>query len=123
MPDRDTTPTDPRLKMLLQPAQLTLMMSRRQQLGAEAVATKWLNQVGPTLGNTTTEITQTAPNELTFKRKAPGGLTAIELFALASWLEAKNFPGCDLRLPPRKKRAPQSPSMNLFNAPAAPASK
>ena len=46
------------------------------------------------LGNTVTEITQTAPNEWTFKRKAPGGLTALELVALANWLEATNFPCC-----------------------------
>jgi hypothetical protein len=102
--------TDPRLKMLLQPAQLALMMTRHQQLEGESVASKWLNFVGPTLGNTLTEITQTAPNELTFTRKAPGGLTAVELFALASWLEAKNFPGCDLRLPPpHPKRMLHSP--------------
>jgi len=37
---------------------------------------------------------------LAFSRKAPGGLTALELFAFASWLEATNFPGCDLRAPP-----------------------
>lgn len=116
--------TDPRLQMLLQPAQLTLMMTRHQQLGAESVATKWLNYVGPTLGNTITEITQTAPNELTLTRSAPGGLTAIELFALASWLEAPNFPGCDLSLPPpRRKRTPQPPPMKLLSMPTAPEPK
>jgi hypothetical protein len=38
-------------------------------------------------------------------------LTALEFFALASWLEAPDFPGCDLSLPPRlqKKTAPAPP--------------
>lgn len=116
--------TDPRLKMLLQPAQLALMMTRHQQLDAESLSFKWLNDVGPTLGNAVTEITQTAPNELTLTRKAPGGLTAIELFALASWLEARNFPGCDLSLPPpRRLRNPQHPPVKVLSAPATPAPK
>jgi hypothetical protein len=115
--------TDPRLKMLLQPAQLTLMMTRHKQLEAETVAAKWLNYVGPTLGNTVTEITQTAPNELAFTRSAPGGLTAVELFALASWLEAANFPGCDLRLPPPRQKRNQHPPVKLLSTPSTPAPK
>jgi hypothetical protein len=80
-----------------------------------------LNHVGPTLGNSVTEITQTAPNELTFMRKAPGGLTAVELFALASWLEAPNFPGCDLQLPPPRRKLNHRPPVNVMSAPATPA--
>ncbi|MGH7950680.1 MAG: hypothetical protein ACREFE_02000, partial [Limisphaerales bacterium] len=90
-----------RLKELPQLAQLTLMLTGHKQLDAKSAAAKWLNRIGPTLGNTVTEITRTAPDELTFTRKAPGGLTAIELLALANWLEAPNFPGCDLRMPAR----------------------
>ena len=92
--------TAERLKLLPQLSQLALMVTRHRQLDAQSAAGKWLDRVGPTLGNTVTEVTQTAPNELTFMRKAPGGLTAVELTALANWLEATNFPGCDLRLPP-----------------------
>ena len=115
--------TDERLKMLLQPAQLTLMMTHHKQLDPESVAAKWLNYVGPTLGNTTTEITQTAPSELTFTRSAPGGLTAIELFALANWLEAANFPGCDLSLPPSRRIRHPQPPVKLLSTPATPAPK
>jgi hypothetical protein len=112
--------TAERLKLLLQPAQLVPVLTRHQQLDGQSAAAKWLDRIGPPLGNTVTEVTQTAPNELTFTRKAPAGLTAIELFALASWLEAKNFPGCDLRLPPPRVR-PGQKSVKALNAPAAPA--
>ena len=92
--------TAERLQQLSQLTQLGLMFTRHKQLNAQSAAAKWLKRVGPALGNTVTEVTQTAPDELTFVRQAPGGLTAIELTALANWLEATNFPGCDLRLPP-----------------------
>jgi hypothetical protein len=95
--------TAERLEQLPQLTQLGLMLTRHKQLDPQSAAGKWLNRIGPTLGNTATEVTQTAPNELSFTRKAPGGLTAVELTALANWLEAPNFPGCDLRLPTPKR--------------------
>ncbi len=110
--------TAERLKLLPQLSQLALMVTRHQQLDAQSAAGKWLTRVGPKLGNTVTEVTQTAPNELSFVRKASSGLTAIELTALANWLEATNFPGCDLRLPLPK---PRLPHRRVPAAPAAPA--
>ena len=98
--------TAARLKLLPQLSQLALMVTQHRQLNAQSAAAKWLNHVGPTLSNTVTEVMQTAPNELSFTRKAPGGLTAVELIALANWLEAPNFPACDLRLPPPKFKRP-----------------
>jgi hypothetical protein len=103
--------TAERLPEIQNLVQLGFVLTRHQQLDPKSAAGKWLAHVGPTLGNTVTKITQTAPEELAFSRKAPGGLTAMELFGLASWLEAANFPGCDLRLPPphfqnRKAAAP-----------------
>jgi hypothetical protein len=92
--------TAERLQQLPLLTQLGLMLTQHKQLDAKSAAGKWLAAVGPTLGNSVTEVTQTAPNQLTFMCKAPGGLTAVELTALANWLEATNFPGCDLRLPP-----------------------
>jgi hypothetical protein len=91
--------TAERLQQLPLLTQLGLMLTQHKQLDAQSAAAKWLNHVGPTLGNTVTEVTRTAPNELTFMCRAPGGLTAVELVVLANWLEATNFPGCDLRLP------------------------
>ena len=74
------------------------------------------------LGIAVTEVTQTAPNELSFTRKSAGGLTAIELTALANWLEATNFPGCDLRLPPPKPKIqrPRVPGAPPLKTPGGP---
>ena len=111
--------TGERLKQLPQLTQLGLMLTRHKQLDAQSAAAKWLNRIGPSLGVTATEITQTAPDELTFQRKAPGGLTAIELTALANWLEAANFPGCDLRITPPRFRPGQKP-VKLLSFPGTP---
>ena len=110
--------TGERLKLLPHLTQLALMLTWHKQLAAQSAAEKWLDRIGPTLGVTVTEVTQTAPNELTFARKAPGGFTAFELIALANWLEATNFPGCDLRLPPQK---PRLPHRRVPGAPVTPA--
>jgi hypothetical protein len=90
--------TGARLKQLPQLTQLALLFSERRQLDGQSAAGKWLNQIGPSLGASVTEITETAPDELAFTRKSPGGLNALEFIALANWLEAPDFPGCDLKL-------------------------
>jgi hypothetical protein len=114
--------TAERLKELPQLSQLLLVLTRHEQVQTESAAGKWLDSIEPALGNAVTEVTQTAPNELAFKRTAGGGLTAIELLALVDWLEAPKFPALDLRLPPPRVRPGQKPS-NLMTAPtpAAPA--
>jgi len=109
--------TAERLDKLPQLTQLLLLITQHKQLEANSASYKWLKHVGPTLGAAVTKVTQTGSNELSFQRKAPGGLTAIELIALANWLEAPNFPGCDLRLPPPSPR----PKRPLHNQPGAPA--
>jgi hypothetical protein len=117
--------TGGRLKLLPQLTQLALMFTRHKQLDAQSAAAKWLNRISSTLSNAVTEVTQTAPNELSFTRKASGGLTAIELTALANWLEATNFPGCDLRLPApahllKNRPHSQTPGTPPVRIPAAP---
>lgn len=91
--------TSERLAVLPQLTQLALFMTRNKQLDPGEAASQWLSHIGPTLGNCVTEATETGPSEISFVRTAPAGLTAIELIALANWLEAPNFPGCDLSLP------------------------
>jgi hypothetical protein len=112
--------TAERLKELPQLSQLLLVLTRHEQVNAESAAGKWLNRIEPALGNAVTEVTQTAPNELAFKRTAGGGLTAIELLAFVDWLEAPKFPALDLRLPPPRVRPGQKP-FNLLSTPVVPA--
>ena len=112
--------TTGRLKELPQLSQLLLVLTRHEQVNAESAAGKWLDRIEPALGNAVTEVTQTAPNELAFKRTAGGGLTAIELLAFVDWLEAPKFPALDLSLPPPRVRPGQKP-FNLLSTPAAPA--
>jgi sarcosine oxidase gamma subunit len=113
--------TTGRLKELPQLSQLLLVLTRHEQVNAESAAGKWLDRIEPALGKAVTEVTQTAPNELAFKRTAGGGLTALELLALVDWLEAPKFPALDLRVPPPRVRPGQKP-LNLLSTPAAPAS-
>jgi hypothetical protein len=113
--------TGPRLKGLPELSQLLLMATLHEQLDNDSAANKWLETFGPKLGSTVSEFTQTAPNELTLNRRAPAGLTAVELTALASWLEAKNFPGCDISVPPPRTHPGQRQIKVLSTPTAAPA--
>ncbi len=51
---------------------------------------EWLGGLAAMTSNTVTEITRVAPNELFLMRKAPVGLTAVELMLLADWLSDAN---------------------------------
>jgi len=98
-----------------------LLLTKHEQLDGQSAAAKWLDRIGPALGSSVTEVTQTAPNELTFKRTASAGLTAIELRAFADWLEAPKFPALDLRLPPPRVRAGPGALNRPATTPAMPA--
>ena len=109
--------TSERLNALPQLTQLAGLLTRHRQLDQNSAAGKWLTLIGPQLGNCVTEVTQTGPTELTLSRTAPAGLTAIELIALANWLEVPNFPGYDFSLPPPPQVIPRHKQKKL----AAPA--
>lgn len=111
--------TSVRLSALPQLTQLALLLTKHRQLWQNSASAEWLNQFGPSLGPCTTVVTQTAPSELSFSRTAPGGLTAVEFIALENWLEAPNFPGCDLSLPNLRFRQLHRPLKKL-GAPAPP---
>jgi hypothetical protein len=98
--------TSERLKELPELSQLLLMMTKHRQLPGGSLAQRWLTNSAPRLGNTVTYVTETSPTELSFTRKAPGGLTAVELMALANWLELPNFPALDFRTPDRPRLRP-----------------
>jgi len=98
--------TAERLPQVLNLTQLGLVLTQRRQLDGKSAAAQWIHSMEPKLGNTVTTVTQTAPTELTFSRKAPSGFTAFELIALADWLEAPDFPAFDLKLPPHPRLKP-----------------
>jgi hypothetical protein len=92
--------TAARMPQILQLSQFGLMVAKCKQLDGTSAAFKWLEKIGPTFGPTETVITRSGPAELSFERHAPGVFTAAEFYSIANWLEATNFPGCDLNLPP-----------------------
>jgi hypothetical protein len=96
--------TGDRYPQLLNMSQLVLAISGHRQLGGKTASMLWLQKITPQLGNNMTTIVQTGPAEMTFTRKATGIFTAMELFVLGSWLEAPDFPGMNLKLPPRPKK-------------------
>jgi hypothetical protein len=54
-------------------------------VAAVSLADQWIGDLAGLTGNTVTEITRVAPNELSVQRKAPFGFTAVELVLLADW--------------------------------------
>jgi len=55
-------------------------------LDAKATQDEWMSGLAPLAGNTVTEITRVAPDELSLVRTSPLGLTAVELTLLSDWL-------------------------------------
>jgi hypothetical protein len=111
--------TAERFPQVLNMSQLAMVLTQHQQIAGNSPTLKWLKKIAPNLGNSVTEILQTAPDQMTFSRTAPGGLTALEFLALGNWLEAKNFPGCDLKLPPNQLRGrPATVPLKAINMPA-----
>ena len=109
--------TSQRVPPMLQFSQLALMISNHRQLLATSAAFKWLKYVGSTLDFNRTEITVAAPDQLAFSRNSSGLFTSVEMYALANWLEAKNFPGCDLRLPPLSERIKRAQALHNGSTP------
>jgi hypothetical protein len=61
------------------------------------LASRWMSDLEPLLGNTVTEITRTAPNELSLVRTGPVGLTGVELYLLSDWLSTVGAPPVSAR--------------------------
>lgn len=91
-----------RMDTWLRIGQFALFSSGHQQLGSDIPSLKWIVASITNLsngGNTSTEITQTGPRELSLNRRAPLAFTSIELFWLANWLESTNFPAANFLMP------------------------
>jgi hypothetical protein len=85
-------------------------------LKTNAASVRWLNTIGPDLGNAVTELSVTGPKQLTLVRKSAIGLTATELVALATWLESPKFPLGEYRLPARTNATESVTATNSVNA-------
>ena len=64
----------------------------RTKLSQRIVHERWQSKVAPLLGNTITEISLVAPNEIEVIRKSHIGFTGIELIYLTHWLNDPRFP-------------------------------
>ena len=84
--------TAPRIESCLFDAQILRLALRRQPLPMDSASVNWLRTVKDRLGNATTRIALTGPNQLTFDRTSTIGFTGAELNFLADWLESPQFP-------------------------------
>lgn len=72
--------------------QLFRLIFHKPQLPGTSTAALWLKNIEPLLGDSTTFVTQTGAEQLTFTRKSTIGFSALELHLLADWLESPRFP-------------------------------
>lgn len=84
----DWESTGPRLRQWQILGRMLLLPSRvpTPHLMKFRTVAKLFEDLAQLTGNTVTEITRTAPNELEAVRTGPLGLTGIEMFLLADWL-------------------------------------
>jgi len=82
----------PRTDRLCYISQFFRMAFRRDQLPGNSAGLLWLRAAGPRLGVCATELKLGDQQHLSVLRKATLGLSAMELHALADWLESPNFP-------------------------------
>lgn len=87
--------TQPRLIQLWDLNPVVSITSTIPPLSTNMTAGRWLLEIAPKLGNTTTEVTVGDARELNLVRKSHIGLNGVELMALATWLESPRFPKAD----------------------------
>jgi hypothetical protein len=92
--------TGPRVESSLDIGQALRLGLGYRQLPLDSSSLGWLYAIRYRLGNSTTRIARTSPNQLIFDRKSSIGLTGPELNLLADWLESPNFPRGLYSLPP-----------------------
>jgi hypothetical protein len=99
--DRETT--SPRLQQWGMVGRMLLTRSgppKAYVMRARAITDTWFGALSALVGNTTTEITRVAPNELYIVRTGPFGLTGIEIFLLSDCLSTLGPPPINLQPPP-----------------------
>jgi hypothetical protein len=81
---------------------LLLPLNGKPLMNTDALGARWLEALGPKLGQTSTQVLWHAPNKLQLVRQGMPGLTGFELVTLANWLETTNFPLGGYQVPARK---------------------
>jgi hypothetical protein len=72
--------------------QFARFVLHKASLPAGSPGVLWLRAIALKPGNSVTDITQTGPAQLSFRRQSSVGFTALELNLLADWLESPQFP-------------------------------
>lgn len=90
--------TQARLVQLRSLIPLVSIVTTLPNLAADSKARIWLDEVGPKLGNTVTEISTSSPDSVSILRTSHIGLNALELVAFAYWLDNPDFPEAALEL-------------------------
>lgn len=73
-------------------SQVSRVARLHPQLPAGAPSAQWIQSVRLRLGNATSWVSLTAPDQLTFERRSTVGFTAAELHLLSDWMESPDFP-------------------------------
>jgi hypothetical protein len=84
--------TSERVQQWLFMTEFLRLVLGKAQLPLDTAAMSWLKAISPKLNDSVTDITRTAPNQLSFNRKSSIGFTGLELNLLADWLESPQFP-------------------------------
>ena len=84
--------TAPRLERLKTLFQVLSLLSKNPTAGAKDASMTWVSQAAPYLGNTITEVSQVAPDEIAVKRRSHIGLNSFEIMMLTHWTATGRFP-------------------------------
>ena len=91
--------SDQRIEHTKQLLPLLSITTMRKLPETNSASQAWISAVGPKLGNTITEVTQTAPQEVLLVRKSHVGFTGFEIAMFSAWLDSSDFPN-SIALPP-----------------------
>jgi hypothetical protein len=107
--------SSPQVTSWTQMGQLLRMVFGRRQLSPATASLPWLKAITPSLGNATTILVLDDPQQVSLRRTASLGLTAVELHLLADWLESPDFPrGFYTLLAPRVVLRPVPEDLNAL---------
>ena len=84
--------TGPRIESWIYTGQLLRLVFGKARMRGESAGMAWFKAVAPRLGNCATAVTRTGAEQLSLVRNSSVGFTAVELHALADWLESPQFP-------------------------------